>query len=71
MITKSKGWLSPETRNGSSKLGFTRTELSEALGVSVRSVARAEKRGLIRSLKTWRVKLYPATEVERFLREGV
>jgi hypothetical protein len=61
----------PSKPNGSKKLGYTRRQLSEQLGISVRSIARAEERGQIRSLKTWRTKLYPHTEVERFLKEGV
>jgi hypothetical protein len=68
--TRTNGSLSPEQWNGS-KLGYTRRELSEALGVSIRSIARAEVRGQIRSMKTWRTKLYPANEVARFLREGL
>ena len=63
----SPGVLPPGKRNGS-KLGYTRRQLSEELGISIRSIARAEKRGQIRSLKLWRTKLYAHTEVERFLR---
>ncbi len=55
----------------SHKLAYTRRELSEALGVSIRSIARAEKRKQICALKTWRVKVYSHSEVERFLNEGI
>jgi hypothetical protein len=63
------GNLPAPGRNG--RLGFTRRELSDALGISIRSIARAEERQQIRSLKTWRIKIYPHSEVERFLKEGL
>ena len=70
MQTIYSGDASAQKQNGA-KLGFTRRELSEATGMSIRSLARAEKRGLIRALKIWRKKVYPHAEVERFLKEGV
>ena len=70
MQTDNSGNASAQKRNGA-KLGYTRRELAEALGVSVKSIVRAEERGLIRSLKAWRTKIYPRSEIERFLKEGV
>jgi hypothetical protein len=66
----SSGYPSAQKQNGG-KPGYTRRQLAEELGVSTRSIARAEQRGLIRSLKTWRTKLYPHSEVQRFLHEDL
>ena len=71
MNINNSGQLPPQKDRNGSKLGYTRRQLAESLGVSVRSITRAEQRGQIRSLKTWRTKLYPYSEVERFLEEGV
>jgi len=51
------------------KLAYTSRELCESLGVCRRTLSRLEDRGILRSSKALRTKLYPRTEVERFLRE--
>ena len=51
------------------KLSYTSAEAAEALGISVRSLRRLEIRGLIRCSKALGKKLYPLTEIQRFLEE--
>jgi len=52
------------------KLALTTREACEALGgISPRSLARLEARSLIRSSKALRHKLWPVSEINRFLEE--
>ena len=51
------------------KLAFTARELGVALGVCPRTLRRLEQRGLLRSSKVLRKKLYLAADVQRFLEE--
>ena len=44
-------------------------QAAEALGISARSLRRLEIRGLIRCSKALGKKLYPLTEIQRFLEE--
>jgi DNA-binding transcriptional MerR regulator len=52
----------PKTR-----LAYSRSELAYLLGISTRSLQRLEDRGLIRSSKALRKKIYSHREVMRFL----
>jgi DNA-binding transcriptional MerR regulator len=52
----------PKTR-----LAYSRSELASLLGVSTRSIQRLENRGLIRSSKALRKKIYSHREAMRFL----
>jgi hypothetical protein len=49
------------------RLAYSRSELAFLLGVSTKSLQRLEDRGLIRSSKALRKKLYSHGEVIRFL----
>jgi hypothetical protein len=49
------------------RLAYSRRELALLLGVSTKSLQRLEDRGLIRSSKALRKKLYSHSEVMRFL----
>jgi hypothetical protein len=59
--TKPSG-AQPRTR-----LAYSRSELAVLLGISSKSLQRLEDRGLIRSSKALRKKLYAHSEVIRFL----
>ena len=56
-------------KRDTAKLAYNTKELCAVLGISSRSLIRLEQRGLIRSSKVLRTKLYPHTEVERFLQD--
>lgn len=49
------------------KLAYTVQQLSEELGLSPVTIYRLEQRGLIRSSRAVRRKIYAHTEVQRFL----
>ena len=53
------------------QLAYTRRQLCHRLGISARTLARLEKRGLLKSAKALRTKLHPHTEIERFLQETI
>ena len=57
------------TGHPSLKLAYTATETCQLLGISPRSLRRLEARHAIRSSKALRKKLFPATEIVRFLEE--
>jgi hypothetical protein len=60
----------PETTQPSpAKLGFTRVEAANALGLRPVSIDRLAKRGLLRPSRATRRPIYPVWELERFLRE--
>ena len=50
------------------RLAYSKAETASILGVSKISIERLEKRGLIKSSKAFRHKLYPVSEIERFLK---
>ncbi len=56
----------PAPPNGS-KLAYTTKELSAQLGISARSLARLEARGLLMPSRALRKKLYSAAAVQAFL----
>jgi DNA-binding transcriptional MerR regulator len=59
-----------ENKNSSvPKLALTRVEAAQALGVSVVSIDRLTKRGLLRPSRATRRPLYSVKEIERFLKE--
>jgi excisionase family DNA binding protein len=49
---------------------FTATEICAVLGISRKTLQRIERRGLIKSLKVIRTKLFPLEELNRFLKEA-
>lgn len=49
------------------QLAYTAAEASRLLSISTRTLKRLEERGLIRSSKALRTKLYSHRELERFL----
>lgn len=51
------------------KLSYNLKELSMVLGISKVSIYRLEARGLLKSLRYLRTKIYTRKEVERFLNE--
>jgi len=56
-------------KQNNSKLAYTAKEASESLGISIKTLSRLEQRGLLRRSLALRKKLYPRTEIERFLNE--
>lgn len=50
-------------------MAYTAKEVCESLGISAKTLSRLEQRGLIRHSVAIRKKLYPRTEIERFLAE--
>lgn len=52
-------------------MAYTMAETAEILGVSYITIHRLLKRGKLRCIKWLRHKLIPASEIERFLREGL
>jgi len=52
---------------GLPRLAYSMRETAEILGVSYQTVFRLHKRGLLRSCSVLRHKLFPLTEIERFL----
>lgn len=52
------------------RLAYNKAELCSLLGISATSVWRLEARGLLRPLPHLRHKIYPRSEVERFLKSG-
>ena len=57
------------TDYGRSRLALSRVEAGKALGVSVITIDRLVKRGLLRPSRATRRPLFPIWELERFLRE--
>jgi ribosomal protein S20 len=51
------------------KLGFTRVEAAQALGISPNSLDRLATRGLIHPSRALRRPLYSLSELQRFLAE--
>ncbi len=51
------------------RLAYTRIELASLMGISTKILQRLENRGLIRSSKALRKKLYSHREVIRFLEQ--
>ena len=51
------------------KLAYTRVEAARLIGLSAVSIDRLTKRGLLRPSRATRRPIYPAAEIERFLRE--
>jgi hypothetical protein len=51
------------------RVAFTRDEAAEKLSLSPATIDRLTKRGLLRPSRATRRPLYPAWELERFLRE--
>jgi hypothetical protein len=49
------------------RMAFTMRETAALLGVNYQTVYRLNKRGLLRSSSALRTKLFPATEIQRFL----
>ncbi len=74
LINNHAGELPPATVDGSNinqqlRLALTAKEAARALGVSTRTLSRLGERGLLRSSKALRTKLYAVTEINRFLEE--
>jgi hypothetical protein len=59
----------PLSGNCSGKLALSRVEAAEILGISLISVDRLVKRGLLRPSRATRRPLFPLWELERFLRD--
>jgi hypothetical protein len=57
------------TDYGRSRIALSRVEAGKALGVSVITIDRLVKRGLLRPSRATRRPLFPIWELERFLRE--
>lgn len=57
------------SRSTANRLALTRTEVAEILGISVSSVDRIRRRGLLRASVSIRRVLYSIQEIERFLAE--
>jgi hypothetical protein len=51
------------------RLAYTMRETAAVLGLNYQSVYRLTKRGLLRSSGGLRTKLFPVTEIQRFLQE--
>lgn len=49
------------------RLAYSMRETASLLGVNYQTVYRLNKRGLLRSSSALRTKLFPVTEIERFL----
>ena len=54
---------------GAEKIAYTAQEAALALGISVRSLKRLEERGLIKSCKALRRRIFARRELERFLED--
>ena len=54
-------------KNGLPKLGFSRHEAAEILGVSVESLDALTKRGLLRPSRALRRPIYTLKELSRYL----
>ncbi len=54
---------------GIPKLGLTRVEAAQALGISAITIDRLTKRGLLRPCRATRRPIYSVKELERFLQE--
>ena len=52
------------------RMAFNRQETCALLGVSVTTLWRWEARGLIRPVAHLRHKVYPKSEIERFLKQS-
>ena len=57
------------TRQHAPRLALNRDEAAETIGVSVVSIDRLTKRGLLNPSRATRRPIYPVWEIERFLRE--
>ncbi len=66
MPTESKEKTSEQTQ-ALPRMAFTMRETAKILGVEYQTVYRLSKRGLLKSSTALRTKLFPATEIERFL----
>ncbi len=53
------------------RLAYSMEETSRILGLSYQTVYRLNKRGLLRSSSALRHKLFPKTEIERFLKASL
>jgi excisionase family DNA binding protein len=51
------------------RLAYSMRETAEILGISYQTVYRLNKRGLVRSSTALRHKLFPLSEIERFLKK--
>ncbi len=56
-------------RESAPRLGLTRAEAAEALGVSAVTIDRLTKRGLLRPSRATRRPIFWVKELERFLKE--
>jgi DNA-binding transcriptional MerR regulator len=60
----------PETKQPKfGKLGLSRVEAADSIGVSAVTIDRLTARGLLRPSRATRRPIYPVWEIERFLRE--
>ena len=55
--------------NPKPRLALSRTETAQVLGVSIITVDRLTKRGLLRPSRATRRPLYAPSEIERFLKD--
>lgn len=53
------------------RMAYSKKETADMLGISKISLERLEARGLIKSSKALRHKMYPLTEIERFLKATI
>jgi predicted site-specific integrase-resolvase len=54
---------------GLPRFSYTMRETAQIIGVNYQTVYRLNKRGLLRSSSALRTKLFPADEIQRFLRD--
>lgn len=52
------------------RLAYSMRETAQILGVDYQTVYRLTKRGLLRSSSALRTKLFPVSEIQRFLAES-
>lgn len=57
----------PSDRPTLPRLAYTMRETAEIIGVNYQTIYRLSKRGLLRSAGGLRTKLFPRSEIERFL----
>jgi len=53
------------------RLGLRPPEAARVLGVSTRTLHRWAKQGVLKPIKIGRVRIYPKSQLERFLTKGV
>ena len=58
----------PSDKPALPRLAYTMRETAGALGVNYQTVYRLHKRGLLKSSGALRTKLFPVSEIERFLK---